>query len=313
MKKMILITLSLLMASFCISSHADEYLDQIVAVVNDDVVTKSELNRSLSLAKLQMAQEHGNAPSASTLQKQVLDQLINKKLQLQIAQQVGIHFDDEEVDRIVANLAGKNNISVADLYRRINSEGMSTNEYRKELREQMTIQKLQQQQVASRIVVSPDEITAFMHSRLWQNNSNKEYHLEDILISLSDTPSSEEITKSKKHAQSVLTELQQGKKLAEIEGIASNDLGWRKLPEIPSAFAEHITSMKTNDVAGPIRAGNGFHIIRLVADRSSGSAENTPNRTQVEQLLMQRKFQENVQHWVSKMRSQAFITKNMTT
>ena len=186
MKKILLITMSLFLAHFSLTTQAktksDEFaLDKIVAIVNDDVVTKSELNRSLSIAKLQIAEGHANAPSSDVLKKQVLDQLINKKLQLQIAKQVGIQFKDEDIDRIVQNVAEKNNISVAALYKRINSEGMSTTEYRNELREQMTVQKLQQQEVASRIIVTPDEINTFMHSRLVQNNNGiKEYHLEDV-------------------------------------------------------------------------------------------------------------------------------------
>lgn len=311
MKKMILINLLLLV--FCMPGYAKEYLDQIVAVVNDDVVTTSELNRSLSLAKLQLSQEHANLPSNTTMKKQVLDQLINKKLQLQIAKQVGIEITEEDVDHIVKNLAEKNNISVDSLYTRINGEGMSTTEYRKELREQVTIQKLQQQQVASRIVVTPDEINTFMRSKLFQNPAGKEYHLEDILISLSDTPSSDDVASAKKQAQLVINRMQQGQSLPSASDITSNDLGWRKLTEIPSAFAEHVINMQSKEIAGPIRTANGFHILRLIADRSTTTASNTPNRNQIEQMLIQRKFQENVQNWVSKMRSQAFVTTNMTT
>lgn len=312
MKKIVLSSVSLLLAVFCLSGHAKvtgEYLDQIVAVVNEDVVTKSELNRQLSLAKLQLSQENRSVPS--NLQKEVLDQLINKKLQLQIAQQMGIHFGEEDVDRIVQNLAGKNNLSTEELYSRINSEGMTTADYRKELLEQMTIQKLQQQQVASRIVVTPDEINTFMHSKLWQNNAGKEYHLEDVLVSLSDTPSSDEVAHAKKQADAVVAALKQGKTTTDIQGAESNDLGWRKLPEMPSAFVEHVVNMQVHQTAGPIRAGNGFHVLRLVADRSLAS--NAPDKNEIEHLLMQRKFQENVQSWVSKMRSQAFITKNIAT
>jgi peptidyl-prolyl cis-trans isomerase SurA len=306
------ILFSVVLAIFCLSAHAKvtgEYLDQVVAVVNDDVVTRSELNHQLSLAKLQLSQENRSAPS--NLQKEVLDHLIDKKLQLQIAAQVGIHFGEEDIDRIVQNLAGKNNLSTDELYSRINSEGMSTADYRQELLEQMTIQKLQQQQVASRIVVTPDEINTFLRSKLWQSNAGKEYHLEDILISLSDTPSSDEVAHAKKQADAVVAALKHGQTAAEIQGAESNDLGWRKLPEMPSTFVEYVVNMQAHQVAGPIRAGNGFHVLRLVDDRLL--AGNAPDKSEVEHLLMQRKFQENVQNWVSKMRSQAFITKNIAT
>jgi peptidyl-prolyl cis-trans isomerase SurA len=324
MKKSLLLTLLFFFASFCINTYAKESgeLDKIIAVVNDDVVTKSELNRSLSLAKLQ----GGSAMNGSVLEKKVLDQLINKKLQLQIAKQVGITINDEEIDRFVENIASKNNLSVNDFYQRIHSEGLSSEDYRDQLREQMAIQRLQQQEVGSRLNVTPEEIKNFMQSKLWKNNTatNKEYHVEDILIALSETPSTEEITAAKKQAEVVATQLKQGKNSNEVQKelgdtVSNNDLGWRKLPEIPSAFAEHIANMQAHEVAGPIQASNGFHVLRLVAERSAEPETGQPgqqsalNATQAEQLLLQRKFEEHVQSWVSRMRSQAFITVKTAT
>lgn len=298
-------------------AKTNEPLDEIVAIVNDDVVTKSELNRSLIVTRHQIMQQQISMPADNVLKKQVLNQLINKKLQLQIAKQVGIDFTDADVDRVVQNVARQNNLSVNSLYERINHDGMGTEDYRGEIRDQMIVQKLQQQEVGSRLSVSTDEITSFMNSKLWQNNNNKEYHLEDILISLSDTPSSEEISRAKKQAQSIVTKLNQGQSFHEIaqqesgdnHALNGGDLGWRKLAEIPSAFAQQIVMMQTNDIAGPIQTPNGFHIIRLVAER--GAKDAAPNRTQVEQLLLQRKFEEHVQNWVAKMRGQAFISMNI--
>jgi len=150
----------------------------------------------------------------------------------------------------------------------------------------MTVQKLQQQEVATRITITPDEINHFMKSRLWQNNTNKEYHLEDILVPLADAPSSDDIDTARKHAQSVIAKINQGQSFTEAAKNESGggDLGWRKLPEIPSAFTQHVTTMKVDEVAGPIQTSNGFHILRLVAERSADGKSDAPNRTQVEQL-----------------------------
>lgn len=311
MKKFFLISLTLALAAASLitfAKDAAEPLDQIVAVVNDDVVTRSEFNRSLSLAKMQFAAEQKPAPAE--LQKKVLDDLINKKLQLQIAKQVGIKFTDEDIDRVASTIAGKNNISVDDLYQRISQEGMSKTEYRNQIRDQMTVQKLQQQEVATHLVVTPDEINTFMRGKVFQTNtSNREYHLEDMLIPVSDSASPAELEQAEKHAQSLLTSLKNGQPVAELK---PDDLGWRNLAQMPTIFKEPVSKMQTHEFAGPIRAPNGFHILRLVADRSTGNSD-APNRTQAEQILMQQKFQEGVQHWVSKMRSQAFVTKTMTS
>lgn len=321
MKRVLLLAL-LVLATVSFNTYAKssgESLDKIVAIVNDDVVTKSELDRALSLARIQLSQSNTNVPGKEVLQKQVLDQLINKKLQLQIAKQVGINITSADIDRVVQNVADKNNISTSELYKRINQDGMSTATYRTELHDQMTVQKLQQQEVNSRITVTADEITNYMQSKLWQSNSSKEYHLEDILIPLSDTPSSDDIVDAKKRALGVIAKINQGQNFTEAaqkesgddRALTGGDLGWRKLPEIPSAFAQHVVNMRTNEIAGPIQTPNGFHIIRLVDERAIESKSDAPNRTQVEQLLMQRKFEEHAQNWVSKMRSQAFVSVNL--
>lgn len=318
MKKiLLLISLFFCSAVFCALGYAkssEDSLDQIVAVVNEDVITKSELNHALALIKAQMAGQNVTAPADAVLQKQVLEQLINKKVQLQLAKQVGINVSDTDIDEAVSRVASHNNMTLDDLYQRISSEGLSRDDYRTEMREQLTMQKLQQQDVVNHITISKDEVEAFMHSRAWQNNDTKEYHLEDILIPLSDTPSSDEITKARKHAVDVIAKLNKGQSFSSVamsesgdkHALQGGDLGWRKLPEIPSAFASLVVGMHPKEVSEPIQTPNGFHIIRLAEERSADK-QTTPNRKQIEDLLLQRKFEEAVQNWVSKIRSQAFI------
>lgn len=320
MKNQLLFLTLTSLALFCGVSHAKAEpltLDNIVAVVNDDVVTQSELNQSLSITKAQLS-ARGGVPSQTVLQKQVLNQLISKKLQLQIAKQTGISVTDSDIDQVVQKVATDNNISVNALYQRINQEGMATSTYRNELRDQLTVQRLQQQEVGSRLKITPEEITGFMHSALWQGNADKEYHLEDILIPLSDSPGSDEIVAAKKRANVLMSKLKQGLSFHEAaqkesggkSALQGGDLGWRKLPEIPSSFASHVVSMQIKDVAGPIQTANGFHLIRLAEERTIKSKDSAPDRKQIERLLLQRKFEEHVQNWVSKMRSQAFIVMN---
>jgi peptidyl-prolyl cis-trans isomerase SurA len=302
-----------------LAKSSGQSLDQIVAVVNDDVITKSELDHSLSIVKMQISQQNAPMPTDSVLQKQVLEQLVNKRLQLQIAKQAGVNVSDADLDKAIGTIAKQNNMSTASLYQRLSQEGMSTSDYRREIREQLTLQKLQQQEVVSHVVITPEEVTTFMRSQLWQDNGTKEYQIEDILIPLSDTPSAEEIAAARKRAVAVVAKLNQGKSFREVaqsesgakNALQGGDLGWRKLPEIPSAFAELVSRMQAKEVAGPIQTPNGFHIIRLGGLRNLGEQQAPPDRKQIEALLMQRKFEEAIQSWVSKLRSQAFIELNL--
>ena len=318
MKKLFCFTLMLFSAFSCchVMAAADEQsLDQMVAVVNDDVITKSELTQAIVTIKSQIANQNVTTPSDKVLQKQVLEQLINKKIQLQVAKQAGVAVNDEELDRTIKQIASQHNITVDNLYKRIQQEGMSTQQYRAEMHDQILLHKLQQQEVAGKISISPQEVTTFMNSQVWQSNSSKEYRIEDILIPVADAPTPDDLSTAKKRAQDVLAKVKAGQDFSSIaqaeskqkNALQGGDLGWRKLPEIPSAFTEEVSHMRKDEVAGPIQTPNGFHIIKLADSRAAAANKQALNRKAVENLLLQQKFEEAVQNWVSKLRSQAFV------
>tara|TARA_R110000868_G_scaffold90546_4_gene251232 strand:+ start:954 stop:1925 length:972 start_codon:yes stop_codon:yes gene_type:complete len=320
MKYIILVFTLLGNLFFCapFAQAADQSLDQMVAIVNDDLITRSELKREMQATKMQMAQQ-GNRGSISdkSLEKQVLDQLINKKLQLQMAEQAGISISDQDVETAIKTIAGQNNVSVDELYSHIKQEGLSKETYRHNIHDQIVMQKLQQHEVAGKITISPEEVTDFMKSQAFQENGTNEYRLQDILVPTSDTPSSNEVMAAKARAETIMQKLKNGtsfKSLAQAEShgaqaLEGGDLGWRKLPEIPSAFTDHIAKMKKLSFAGPIQTPNGFHILRLTDVRKLDSDNKTlSDRKTVEAMLLQQKFDQAIQTWVSKLRSTAFIT-----
>jgi peptidyl-prolyl cis-trans isomerase SurA len=318
MKKFNLVTAIIcatLLSATCFAAAQKQTFDQIVAVVNDDVVTKSELNLALSTARAQISQESVPTPPEQILRKQVLDQLINKKLQLQIAKQVGIDVTDDDLNKAIQQVATQNNITVATLYERLKQEGMSLTDYRNEIRDQLTMQRLQQQEVVNHITITPQEVDNFLKSNAWKTNTAKEYRIDDILILTSDAPSPDEIRAARTRAQMVLNKLKNGLSFTSVaqadssgaRALQGGDLGWRKLPEIPSAFAEQISRMQKNEIAGPIQTPNGFHIIKLSDTRALSSQQAITERKQIEELLLQRKFEEAMQNWVSRLRSQSFI------
>jgi peptidyl-prolyl cis-trans isomerase SurA len=317
MRNKLFYLLSLSSALFCSNLYAAnaQALDQMVAVVNDDVITTSELNQAVGIIKAQIATQNVGAPSDKVLKKQVLDQLIDKKLQMQLAKQAGIDITDEDVNKAVMLIAKQNNISVDTLYEKLKQEGMSTKDYRAELHDQLIVQKLQQQEVASKITISPQEVTTFLNSHAWQANNAHEYRIEDILVPVTDSPTPDDLAAAKKRALTILSKLKSGsafESIAQSESGSKNalqggDLGWRQLPEIPSAFTAEVSHMRKNDVAGPIQTPNGFHLIKLVDTRSISSEKKTLDRKAVENLLLQQKFEEAMVNWSSRLRSQAFI------
>ena len=315
---LIMMVSGIITAPYVAAETAKQPLDQMIAIVNDDVISRSELNHALENAKMMISQEHAAAPSSTVLKKQVLDQLINKKIQLQIAKQAGVDATDTEVNQAISRIAKQNHMTMSELYARIGQDGMNPEEYRREIHDQMTMQKLQQQEVASKMTITPQEVSSFMRSHAFQESAAKEYHLQDLLIPISDTPSTEEIESAKKHADDILTQLNTGKNFEQVtlseshsnQPLQGGDLGWRQLPEIPSAFSEHVIRMKPKTIAGPIQTPNGFHIIRLVEARALSAKQAATSRKMIEAQLMQQKFEEAVQNWVSKLRSSAFVVVN---
>jgi peptidyl-prolyl cis-trans isomerase SurA len=292
--------------------HGEQPLDNIVAVVNDAVITQTELNLATHMARSQLAANNLPTPPAKALRKQMLQQLINNKLQLEAAEQLGIHVDDTELDKVVGRIAQDNHISVKEFYEKIAHEGLSAAAYRKQIRESLTMQHLQEREVASRITVSPDEINDSLQTTKLETQGEKEYHILDILVPVSDTPSPQEIAIAKKFAQDIMTRLRKGTQLnqlasAEAESLQQNDLSWRKLTEVPTAFTAPVTHMKPNTYSGPIQTSNGFHIIHLAGLRSLSEHVAKPARQEIAQAIFQRKFEEAMQGWIAKVRGQAFI------
>ncbi len=312
------LSLSLLALGAIHFAHAAEtpqHLDRIVAVVNDDIITSTEFSRAMQVTKMQMAARQIPVPAATALQKKVLDQLINQKVELQLAKQNGMIASEHEVNGAINQIAAENHVSAENLYRRVSQSGLSPQEYRDQIRDQLVLRKLQQQEVVSHINVTPDEIKNFMQSNAMQLNNAKEYHLEDILIPVSDTPSTEDVTKARERANEILAKVKQGQSFKSVaaaesggsQALQGGDLGWRKVAEIPSAFVDEVVSMKVKGFAGPIQTANGFHILHLAEERANAKRE-VPSEQQVQRFLMERKFEEALLGWESKIRASAYIS-----
>ncbi len=179
-----LITCALLQSSALFAKNHAETLDGIVAVVNDAAVTQSELNFATATVKAQMSAANAPIPAANVLRKKVLEQVIDRKLQLQAATQAGIKVSDAQIDQTISNIAKENGATTDVLYEKVASQGLSRSEYRKEIREELTLQQIQQQQVGSKVNMTHEEVRNFMHSKEWQTVTApapgpQEYHVTD--------------------------------------------------------------------------------------------------------------------------------------
>lgn len=287
-------------------------LDKVIVIVNDDVITQKQLNAAIYQAKQQLKASGTPTPPYAQLKKQVLNNLIDRTLMLQMVANFKITVSDSELNQALNNLAKQNQITLQQLKQQIEANGLSFAKYRQKFKEQMAISQLQQSAVGKNVKVSDAEVNSFIQKYKNVRNPNAEYHIRDILIPIPDDPSPAQIRAADQQATSLLRQIQQGKSFSELAAANSSgkqafqggDLGWRHLAELPTIFADKVSAMSVNQVAGPLKAPNGFHIIKLLGVRNSSQKLS---KESVTNLLFRRKFEEQLQIWLRQVREEAYI------
>lgn len=294
-------------------------INAIAAIINNEVITEVELNKQVSFVAANLTASHTALPPQDMFREQVLNQMINQRLELQIAKQNGIQVDDTEINSSIKSIATKNGKTIAEMLASVKAMGLSTADFREEVRKELIINKLQGQQVASKITITPEEVNDYLNSSAGQSLDTMEYHLADILVTFpSDAPTAAQINDAKQKAQSIMNDIKKGSTFQTLavahskgdNALQGGDLGWRQLLQMPSVFASQAIHMQSGEIAGPVYTENGFYILKLLGTRSQNKAKNlTPQELKetVENLIFQRKLQERLQNWVIQLRSSAYI------
>lgn len=248
-------------------------IDRIVAVVNDDVILQSELNEAVRAVQQQYASQPGQLPPLNVLQKQVLDRLILMRLQIQKAQDQGVHVADADVDKAVAAVAQQNKITPEQLRAEVERTGGSFAQFRQQLADQLTVQRLHENVVRDQVSVTDSEIDNLLSSPSYKAG---EVHLAHIQISTPSGADAAAIKAAQAKAEQALAAIKGGMDFhaAAIrysdapDALDGGDLGWRRMDELPAAFADTIASMKPGDVSPALRGPTGFHILKLIGQRA---------------------------------------------
>jgi peptidyl-prolyl cis-trans isomerase SurA len=251
---------------------ADQMLDRIVAVVNDDVILQSELNDAVRTIQQQYAGHTEQLPAMDVLRRQVLDRLILMRLQVQKAQDQGINVSDADVDRAVQGVAQQNKLTPDQLRAAVEQQGSSFAAFRQELADQITVQRLHQSVVQSSVSVTDSEVDNLLASPTYKAG---EAHLAHIQVSIPSGADAAAIQASQAKAAQALTAIRGGMDFnaAAIrysdasDALDGGDLGWRRMDEIPPAFADTIATLKPGEVSQVLRGPTGFHILKLIGMR----------------------------------------------
>ena len=255
-----------------------EPVDRIAAVVNEDVILRSELERAVANIRAQYAGKEAQLPPQDVLERQVLERLVLLRLQIARATDAGITASDQDLERAVQGVAQQNGMSVDQLRERITQDGMSFAEFRTNLRDEIITQKLRQSFAQGRINVSEAEVDAALANA--SASASQQFHLAHILVGTPEAASPEQIATAQKKIEGVKGLIDKGEMTFAAAAVRysdspnaleGGDLGWRGLNEIPPAFAQTIQQMQAGQMIGPIRGPSGFQLLQLVETRTQAA------------------------------------------
>lgn len=274
------------------SQRASSAADFIVAVVNSTPITNVELQLRLLRVQQQLSRQ-GNVPPRSQLVREVLERLILERAQLQLARELGVTPDDAAVEQAVDNVALQNQVSLEELKRRLSADGVDYARFRADVRDELTLVRLREREVDSRVKISELEIDQFFRDRQAQAGAEPErIQLAQILVAVPESATADQVRALQAKAQRALDRVRAGEPFAGVaaevsdaaDRAAGGDLGLRPVDRLPSLFVDAVRDLKDGALAGPLRSGAGFHVLQLVK-RSRDAAALTVIQTRARHIL----------------------------
>lgn len=270
--------------------------DYIVAVVNSEPVTNNEVRTRLIRFERRLAEQRVAMPPRAELMREVLDDVISEKIQLQLARESGLKIDDRAIDAAVLNFANQNKISVAELRSRTSSDGIGFAQIRSDIQNQLLIQKLRDREVSGRIAISDSDIDAYLREQMGPADATLlNIDLAQILIAVPDAATPAQLQTLRERAERILARARAGDdffKLAQENSDANEakttggQMGLRSIDRYPTLFADATQNLSTGGISGVIRSGAGFHVLKVLAKQQGSNNEVKYTQTRARHILL---------------------------
>lgn len=250
---------------------APQVVDKVAAVVNNGVVLESDVDGMMQSVKSQAQEAGQQLPDDKTLRHQIIERLVMDNILLQMAKQAGIQIQDDQLDQAISNIAQQNKMTVDQLRSRLAYDGVNYASYREQIRKEMTIAEVRNNEVRRRITILPQEVDSLSKQISSQNDASTELNLSHILLPLPENPTQQQVDEQEKLANQLVGEAKNGADFGKLAITYSADplalkggtMGWGRIQELPSLFAQALVTAKKGDIIGPIRSGVGFHILKV--------------------------------------------------
>lgn len=270
-------------------------LDRIAVVVDQDVITQSEVDERIRTIKAQIAaQPSATLPADDVLQNQIIERLIIESLQIQMAKRAGIRISDDELNQALAGIATQNKMSLDEFRLALEKDGMGWSEMREQVRREFVLSRIQQSAMRRRIQVSEQDVNNFLASELGETVTSDQFRLGHILLAVPANATADDIREMRDRAEYIHAQLETGADFGSLaiewstgqNALDGGDMGWRKPAQLPSMFSDLVQDMEVGEVKGPIKSGRGFHLIKLT-ERRGADAEGKIAQTEVRHVLVQ--------------------------
>jgi peptidyl-prolyl cis-trans isomerase SurA len=272
--------LLLLLAALPAAARDALLVDRVVAVVNKDVITLTELAQGTERAAAELRRQRIAAPERAVLERQVLQRLVLDKAQLQLAESTGMRVDELQLDRAVQRIAQNNGLALAEFRRALERDGVDFERFRAELRQQILLSRLREREVDDRVQVSETEIDAYLEEYKASLASAVEYDVAHILVRVPEQARPEQVEQARARAARVREQARAGADFARLaasdsdagDALQGGALGWRAPGRLPELFAEALRDMQPGAVSELLRSPAGFHLVKLLGRRGAGDA-----------------------------------------
>ena len=267
-------------------------LDRVIALVDEGVILQSELDIRINDLQQAAARDGRPLPPESEIRDDVLEALIVENIQLQMAEQVSIRYDDDTINRVLSNMAENSNMSFDEYVTALENGGVYL-QTREQVRQQMMIQELQRGMVNRRITITEQEIDNFLNSEMGREVMAPDFFIDHMVVVASGNDSDEEKQQKLRFAADLTAQVEEGSNFLQVRAeasessnfqIQSTDFGWRKAEQLPNLFSSIVVEMKEGEIAGPIEAGNGYHVIFLAGKR--GGTEQIVKQTNIRHIML---------------------------
>ena len=261
-------------ATVSMTASAETLIDQIIAVVEDDVITENELIDRINVLRSQ-AGSSADLPSAEVLAAQVLERMIMERLQTSWGARRGIQVDDLSLDQAMRNLARRNNMDLNGFRQALIRKNIDYITFREQVRTEMIISQVHRRAVEENIKINDKEIDTLIESQKSQLDRNLEYRLSHILIQLPQDPTASDIQAARSSIESLHEKATRGESFTQLaiaysqaqDALEGGDLGWRNREQLPNVFADELHAMDAGDISEVLRSSSGFHLFRIIDTR----------------------------------------------